>query len=182
MKELCFFTNVSGEQWAAWVQAIGSVVAILVAVWVSRKQNHDALRLQERLRVEQQLHVYDAFRAILDSAISEYSDALDALKGQDPDAWFKDTNADGLYPEFHNAVKQISVVEMPSYESAKSLLKIRDLLESAASNVKTSLEHEDKKGSDYTTCVRYLQENVEQLVVVNQGLSVELSAARLKLA
>ena len=71
---------------------------------------------------------------------------------------------------------------MPSYESAKSLLKIRDLLESAASNVKTSLEHEDKKGSDYTTCVRYLQENVEQLVVVNQGLSVELSAARLKLA
>lgn len=46
---LCFATNLTSAEWAAWVQAIGSVLAILgaagIAVWQARKQHDNALVL-----------------------------------------------------------------------------------------------------------------------------------------
>lgn len=47
MQELCFMTNVSGEQWAAWVQAVGSIGAIGGSFWLARKFQLDELRRQE---------------------------------------------------------------------------------------------------------------------------------------
>ena len=47
MNTLCFASNLTSAEWAAWVQAIGSIVAILVAVlvavWQSGKQHKNAL-------------------------------------------------------------------------------------------------------------------------------------------
>ncbi|MFY3168307.1 hypothetical protein [Achromobacter xylosoxidans] len=37
-----------GQTWAAWVQAVGSVVAILAAVWVARDQNRTAERRHQQ--------------------------------------------------------------------------------------------------------------------------------------
>jgi hypothetical protein len=39
MKELCFFTNVSGEQYAPWAQAILSAFAILASALLVHKQH-----------------------------------------------------------------------------------------------------------------------------------------------
>lgn len=52
MAELCFLTNVSGEQWAAWAQAILSGVAIYASV---RLVNHQhKLELQREANAEVQ--------------------------------------------------------------------------------------------------------------------------------
>ena len=43
MNNLCFVSNLSGEQWAAWVQAVGSVIAIGAtgfAAWYQSKEQH----------------------------------------------------------------------------------------------------------------------------------------------
>ena len=50
MFRLCFMSNLTSSEWAAWVQAIGSIIAILgaagIAVWQARKQYKNALAIQ----------------------------------------------------------------------------------------------------------------------------------------
>ena len=49
MNTLCFSTSLTSAEWAAWVQAVGSILAILgaagTAVWQARKQHNNALAL-----------------------------------------------------------------------------------------------------------------------------------------
>lgn len=43
MDALCFATNLTSEEWAAWTQAVGTIVAVLaaagIAIWQSRQQS-----------------------------------------------------------------------------------------------------------------------------------------------
>ena len=49
MNTICLTTNLTSAELAAWVQAIGSIVAIiavvLIAVWQANKQHRNALAL-----------------------------------------------------------------------------------------------------------------------------------------
>lgn len=54
MQQICLLTNVSGEQWAAWVQAVGSVVAIAGSFWLARKFQKDEA---ERFKTQQQAQI-----------------------------------------------------------------------------------------------------------------------------
>jgi len=38
MNELCFLSNLTSAEWAAWVQAVGSVLAIVAAAWIVKHQ------------------------------------------------------------------------------------------------------------------------------------------------
>lgn len=55
------WTSITGDQWAAWVQAVGSIAAIAAAIWISNRQHgkdlaRDALNTKiETLRVLQSL-------------------------------------------------------------------------------------------------------------------------------
>lgn len=60
MNTLCFLPNLTNAEWAAWVQALGSVVAIVAAAWIAihqaKLQHQNALHLhmteQRTARVE----------------------------------------------------------------------------------------------------------------------------------
>lgn len=56
MNTLCFSTNITSAELASWVQAIGTIVAVLaaasIAVWQSKKQHESALALHK----EEQRH------------------------------------------------------------------------------------------------------------------------------
>jgi len=49
MNTLCFASDLTSTEWAAWLQAVGSILAILgatgIAVWQARKQHKNALAL-----------------------------------------------------------------------------------------------------------------------------------------
>ena len=65
MRELCFLTNVSGEQWAAWTQAFLSAAAIFASVLLVNRQhklelNRTALAEVERKRQ----HVKSTFQLV----------------------------------------------------------------------------------------------------------------------
>ena len=51
MNELCFLSNLTSAEWAAWVQAIGSIVAIIAAAWIAihvvKRQHQNALELHK---------------------------------------------------------------------------------------------------------------------------------------
>ena len=52
--QLCFLSGLTSSEWAAWVQAIGSILAIggaaFAAIWQARKQSETALRVQKEER------------------------------------------------------------------------------------------------------------------------------------
>jgi hypothetical protein len=56
MTTLCFPSALTSSEWAAWVQAVGSILAVLgaasIAVWQARERNASALRLQSKERAE----------------------------------------------------------------------------------------------------------------------------------
>ena len=51
MNELCFLSNLTSAEWAAWVQAVGSIVAIIAAAWIAihvvKRQHQNALELHK---------------------------------------------------------------------------------------------------------------------------------------
>jgi hypothetical protein len=65
MNQLCFLTGLTSSEWAAWVQAIGSVAAIVgavgVAVWQSRKQHQTSIAV---LKAERSFARLEAARAL----------------------------------------------------------------------------------------------------------------------
>jgi hypothetical protein len=65
MNHLCLLTGLTSSEWAAWVQAIGSIAAILgavgVAIWQSRQQHRTSLAT---LKVERSLARIEAARAL----------------------------------------------------------------------------------------------------------------------
>lgn len=54
MQQLCFMTNVSGEQWAAWGQAVISGLAIIGSFFLARKFQLDELK---RLGIQHQQQI-----------------------------------------------------------------------------------------------------------------------------
>jgi hypothetical protein len=49
---LCLFTNVTSSEWAAWVQAIGSLAAVMSGTAAVFWQNHQAKKVQRTRDVE----------------------------------------------------------------------------------------------------------------------------------
>lgn len=65
MNQLCVFSGLTSSEWAAWVQAIGSIAAILgsvgVAVWQSQQQHRTSMAT---LKAERSFARLEAARAI----------------------------------------------------------------------------------------------------------------------
>jgi len=53
MHNLCFMSNLSSEEWAAWVQAIGSIAAIFAAIWIASRQHRNAVTRERGRQVAQ---------------------------------------------------------------------------------------------------------------------------------
>ncbi len=62
--------NFNSTEWAAWVQALGSVAAILVAVWVMRSQNMHNSRLQRQLIAEEAIRKTNSWRWFMISIVN----------------------------------------------------------------------------------------------------------------
>lgn len=66
MNQLCFLPNLTSTEWAAWVQAVGSIAAIFgaasIAIWQARHQHKDSFDL---LHAEQRLARTELAQALL---------------------------------------------------------------------------------------------------------------------
>lgn len=65
MRELCLFTNVSGEQWAAWTQALLSAAAIFASVLLVNRQHKLELRRNAAAEAERKRqHLNSVFQLV----------------------------------------------------------------------------------------------------------------------
>ena len=77
MNQLCFLSDLTSSEWAAWVQAVGSIVAIAgsvgIAIWQSKQQHKASMAL---LLAEKRFARIELAKAILSLSTS----ALQLLK------------------------------------------------------------------------------------------------------
>jgi hypothetical protein len=104
MNQLCVLTHLTSSDWAAWVQAIGSIVAIGIAVWVSHQQSKNSLNV---IRVEHRLTRTELAKALL-SLSTNCKQLLDHITAQFPDRETCHFIADGTN---HFDFNELQVVE-----------------------------------------------------------------------
>lgn len=85
MNQLCLLTGLTSSEWAAWVQAVGSIAAIIgatwIAIWQSRRQHAISRSV---MREERRLERTEVARALLALSIN-CSRAIDHGAKQFPD-------------------------------------------------------------------------------------------------
>jgi hypothetical protein len=69
MNELCFLTGLTSSEWAAWVQAIGSILAIVAAWWIGHRQLRHAARTLEQAERANTEAVSSALYLICEQAV-----------------------------------------------------------------------------------------------------------------
>lgn len=132
----------TSSEWAAWVQAIGSVGAILVAVWVSARQikAQSVAMLAARERRRQDLH--GAFEAIVDHCLSEFQVAVSA-HNLGAEAWSKYLNGtysgDG-FQAIQLSFEAFPMHELAGYRAVRAALNIRDVSSRAATTLATAFD------------------------------------------
>jgi hypothetical protein len=98
MNELGFLSNLTSAEWAAWVQAVGSVVAIIAAAWiaihVAKRQHQNALEL---LKTEKRTEKVETSKILLVLA-SNSSKAVKDIATQLSDRESLHNAAEGLIP------------------------------------------------------------------------------------
>ena len=98
MNELCFLSNLTSAEWAAWVQAVGSVLAIVAAAWIAKHQanlqHKNALDLH---KTEKRTEQTDITKTIYVLAINS-SKAMKHIAGQLTDRESVHNAAEGLIP------------------------------------------------------------------------------------
>jgi hypothetical protein len=85
MNQLCFLSNLTSSEWASWVQAVGSVFAIVAAALIARHQaklqHRSALNLLRTERITARVEIADTLAVLAGNAAK----ALAQVSGQLPD-------------------------------------------------------------------------------------------------
>lgn len=166
------------SDWAAWVQAFGSIAAIGVAIKTSSKQFKDATTLQRQSIRAERLRRYEALTGLVGAALEDFDDTLRALRGSEPERWFEENSTREIMEEFYQAFRQISPLEMPSSISARSLVKLRDRIHTASWNANAAIEHGTGNYEDYLKCVEAMEHNLGEVREEQRRLLDELALAR----
>lgn len=161
----------SGE-WASWVQAVGSIGAIVGAVWVASSQSADARR-------EKQAAIF----AVAHAAVEEARKIRSYLQASDPEVELSTSYHKSILESYFGALSSCPVYELHSPKAVTALLMLRDQflflrnsvetclvgpLTSAQwrtefndSAIRTSMENEDQLHSRIEREKKVLRENVE---------------------
>ena len=165
----------TSSEWAAWVQAVGSVLAIVAALVVSAKQFRDATSLQREAAGTERRRRYNALIGLIDAALEDYGDTLKALRGAEPNRWFEENSTQELMQEFYQAFVQISPLDMPSSAAARALVTLRDRLKTAAWNANAAIEHGTESRAEYFACVDAMEHNMNEIRGERANLMAELA-------
>lgn len=121
-----FPTN--SQEWAAWVQAIGSIAAIIGSLWVARSQNKASLeRVMEAQRLAEESKRMAVF-ALGEAAVERVKPIKDALEQKDPRSALYRVHHSSVVHSLAGAISAAPIHELGSKEGILALLAIRDQL------------------------------------------------------
>lgn len=111
----------NSADWAAWVQAIGVVGSISIAISIVQLQNENQLAAEQRARIVQQ----NTFLAIAQFAFEVADEAASLFSGEHvPDPMFAMEKFDGLrFKAAQEGLSHIRAVELGTYERVNAFYR-----------------------------------------------------------
>lgn len=159
---------------AAWVQAVGSIAAVIAAFLVSSRQFHEATNLQEQNARGDRRRKFEMLTSLISAALDDFGDTLKALRSSEPLKWFDESSAKELMDEFYQAFLQISPLDMPSANAVRALITMRDRFKTAAWNANAAIVHGTGAFKEYMECVDAMEHNLNDVRREQSKLLAEL--------
>ena len=156
----------------SWIQAIGSILTVIVAFFISNKNFSNAIEAQKHQFKMQSQQKYAALIGLIEAVLDESKYIISALDGKNPEKWFEENSGVELMFEFHKAFQQISPLDMPSSKAARLLISIRDLIGTTATSIQTALDHGKGSIEAYDQSLNAIRENFSELA----GMKIQLNA------
>ena len=142
MNQLCFLSEMTSSEWAAWVQAVGSIAAVFgaagIAIWQANRQQKNSLAL---LRTEQRLGRVELAKALL--ALSQNClRLLDHLAAQLHDREAFCNIADGrVHVDFNElSVAEGAVHDIPLHSLPYRLVSLTMMVRSSVRQFRENFE------------------------------------------
>jgi hypothetical protein len=131
-----WLVEVSGPTWAAWVQAIGSIAAIVAAIWISREQ----ARRDDRRRAAADAAIIAAVSDLFLRAEFLVADLLDTTNAMGSSYLHLRRAREVTVPAMRAALQQ---VDLATTRNAKAVLQAMDIA-SALDELGATLAKHDK--------------------------------------
>jgi hypothetical protein len=142
MSQLCFLSSMTSSEWAAWVQAVGSIAAVFgaagIAIWQAARQHKNGLAL---LRTERRLGRMELAKALL--ALSQNClRLLDHLAAQFPNRQsVYDIAAGKVHVDFNElAVAEGAVHDIPLHSLPHRLVSLTMMVRSTVRQFRENIE------------------------------------------
>ena len=181
MNELCFSTNMTSAEWAAWVQAIFSVIAIVAAagtaIWQARAQHRSSMNLH----IAEQRHSKVEMAKTLQVLTKNCASAVDHLRRQlserervhliaGGEIYFDEEAARAL----ENAVSGIPLWSLPNTLVGHAM-SLHATMRQFREKVEGMLRgHREMDGDAFTRVFRIFSEMSESLSVTAKDIEVEV--------
>lgn len=183
MNDLCFLSNLTSSEWASWVQAVGSVLAIIAAAWIARYQTRlqreSALELH---RTERQTARAEAAETLL--VLAENSaKAMAHVSGQLQDREAVHQAAEGLILCDIGEVRRLDgyLGAIPLHELPASLVTLTMILGSTVRQFKEKTEmalrlHKQMDATMFEDFFRTLARMNESVKATSKDISEKVQA------
>lgn len=162
---------------AAWVQAVGSILAVIAAFLVSYFQFRSALNLYQRQTREEQVRRYRALLALVDAALVDLGDILNGCRMEGTEKYFAENSAKELMEEYYQAFKQVSPLDMPSPNAVRAIVTLRDRLKAAQENALAAIDPDgDLAVGGKEECLATMENNLTEIRREKTILDSELAS------
>ncbi len=132
------------QDWAAWVQAVGSIAAIAAAIWIGEKASRRALQQAREMDQLALSRKYDSVRAILDDADLQCREIAEEFRM----TWKFNTFSFGAsysplsFKAVIDAIEQIPLHELGSYDCVQGIAALRNSMISLKEKVEEIRAHD----------------------------------------
>lgn len=153
---------------AGWVQAAGSIGAILGAVLIARDQHEKSLARDRKQLLERQLSIIKALMALRDEA-SKYLKLVDKhmrTKPHDYDHAGMIAASKNWAAQVGDVLSSISVVDVPFPDLVKDLFYFRQMIQA----ISVTMEHNDRGAHIFEAGVGIVGLNLHLLDVIDTNL------------
>ena len=161
-----------GHAWAAWAQAVGSILAIVAAIWISYLQHRSSLKLLKAQRRDANVSKLDVLFALAEQTRTLIEKANAAVQGDFSSYLARELDSNDLRG-LHEAFAALRLQDLPSGKTVFAVLRLKeasrqmpDLLQRAVDDISepgglshfTRAESEDLRQATNWACIQLREE------------------------
>ena len=178
MNNLCFLSNLTSSEWAAWVQAIGSIIAIVAAIIIAANQNKNALKLHYQELLSAKLDMAKTLLVLAENSRKSINHCIDELKDRETIYNIAEGHVYSSLSEFrkiNSYLYDISLQNLPSNLVTPAMVLISTVRQ-FFEKIETALKHHrEMDAASYDDLFKCMREMRDSVALECENIKIEIS-------